>query len=183
MIAGCRRGDRQARRDLFELTSERIFRLLHRMTGSRDDASDLSQETFLKAFAQIEKFDGRSSVATWLYRIAVNEALQFFRRAKTARSGNEASTHASGDCPADTATIRIDVQAALTEVDALDRAILLLRYQDGLDYREIAEVVGCAEGTVGSRLSRARDRLREILREGYDLREETVAHRHPKGDG
>ena len=100
MVEGCRRGDRQAQRDLYETTSDRVFGLLLRMTGSKDDAFDLSQETYLKAFSQIEKFEGRSSIATWLYRIAVNEALQFLRRAETKRANvaNSAQEPAAGTC-------------------------------------------------------------------------------------
>ncbi len=182
MVEGCRRGNRKAQRDLFELTSERIFRLLHRMTGSRDDAYDLSQVTYLKGFTQIEKFDGRSSVATWLYRIAVNEALQFLRRAGTIRLNMDrcAKEVDEGDRSHDAIIVQLDVQAALEGVEPADRAILLLRYQDGLDYRTIAEVVECPEGTVASRLSRARDRLREILQKSYDIREESDAGVHPK---
>ncbi|RME38752.1 MAG: sigma-70 family RNA polymerase sigma factor, partial [Planctomycetota bacterium] len=83
LIARCRQGDRNARRTLFERTSDRIYRLLLRMTGNADDAFDLAQETYLRAFTEIGKFDGRSNVATWLYRIAVNEALQCLRRRRT----------------------------------------------------------------------------------------------------
>ncbi len=168
IVEECRQGNRQAQRELFELTSDRIFRLLLRMTGNKDDASDLSQETYLKGFTQIAKFDGRSSIATWFYRIAVNEALQFLRRAKTKRLKLESLTEDQKTCPVDTTAIQLDVHNALAQVDSSDRAILLLRYQDGLDYRTIAEIIDCAEGTVASRLSRARDRLRTILQESYD---------------
>ncbi len=182
MIEGCRRGDPEAQRNLFEHTSGNVFRLLFRMTGSKDDAFDLSQETYLKGFAQIEKFEGRSSIATWLYRIAVNEALQFLRRAETARLKLEKCAKGSnnGKCPIETTNVRLDVQAALARVDASDRAVLLLRYQDGLDYRAIADILGSAEGTVASRLNRARDRLRENLRKSYGLREESDPVVHPK---
>jgi len=183
LVEKCRRGNRRAQRELFELTSDRIFHLLLRMTGSKDDAFDLSQETYLKGFTQIEKFDGRSSIATWFYRIAVNEALQFLRRAETMRINlaNSAQEPDNGKCPVEETSVRLDVQAALTGVEPTDRAILLLRYQDGLDYRAISDVVGCAEGTVASRLSRARNRLREILRKSYNVREENDATVHPKG--
>jgi len=180
VVERCRRGSREAQRELFERTSERIYRLLLRMTGSADDASDLTQDTYLKGFAQIEKFDGRASIATWFYRIAVNEALQFLRRAKTLRLKLENSARDNVDYPADTTAIQLDVQAALGCVDPAERAILLLRYQDGLDYRAISEVIGCPEGTVASRLSRARDRLRDILRKSYDETEENDATVHPK---
>ena len=181
LVEGCRRRDRHAQRALFEQTSARIVRLLHRMTGNQDDASDLAQETYFKAFDRIEEFDGRSSITTWLYRIAVNEALQFLRRGRTTRRIlGELTPSVAAPCPEEATAVRMDVRAALAAVDPPDRAILLLRYEEGLDYRAIAEVIGCANGTVASRLSRARDRLREILRESYGCREETDAGVHPK---
>ncbi len=75
IVAGCKQGDREAQRQLYDLTSERIHRLMLRMTRSADDAFDLTQEAYMRAFTQIGQFDGRSSLGTWLYRIAVNQAL------------------------------------------------------------------------------------------------------------
>ena len=182
LVERCRRGDREAQRELYDRTADCVYRLLLRMTGNQDDAFDLAQEAYLKGFTQIDRFEGRSTVATWFYRIALNEALQFLRRSKTTRLKTENLTgdedHGGGD--ADAATIQLDVRAALAQVEPADRASLLLRYQEGLDYRTIGEILGCAEGTVASRLSRARDRLREILRESYAMREETDAGVHPK---
>lgn len=86
LIARCRQGDREAQRQLYAKTSEHIYRLLLRMTGNSDDAFDLAQDTYVRAFAKIADFDGKSSVTTWLYRLAVNEALQCARRARKART-------------------------------------------------------------------------------------------------
>lgn len=168
LIQRCRAGERDARRCLFEQTSERVYRLLLRMTGNADDAADLTQETYIKGLQALDRFDGRSSIASWLYRIAINEALQFRRRNRTARLklGNLAT--ARSDATEDSAVdVRLDVTAALMELPPDDQAVLLLKYQEALDYRAIAEVLDCAEGTVASRLNRARDRLREFLRKSY----------------
>ncbi len=183
MLKGCRRGDREAQRELFDRTSQHMFRLLVRMTGSPDDAFDLAQEAYMRGFAQIDRFDGRSSVATWFYRIAVNQALQFLRRNKVIRRKlqEHALDQGNGEYQTDAASVRLDVDAALAAIEHSERAILLLRYKNGFDYRAIADILECAEGTVASRLSRARDRLREILRESYGLREGTDAGVHPKG--
>lgn len=117
------------------------------------------------------------------YRIAVNQALQFLRRNKVMR--RKLQEHAfdlgNGEYQTDAVSVRLDVEAALGVLEPSERAILLLRYQNGLDYRAIADILGCAEGTVGSRLSRARDRIREILRESYGLWEEADAGAHPTG--
>ncbi len=168
LLERCRGGDREARQELYVRTSERIYRLLLKMTASPDDAFDLAQETYLKAFARIGQFDGRSSIATWLYRVAVNEALQFLRRREKLRvTVPEAAAERRTDSDIERHTVRLDINGALAVIAQTDRAMLLLRYQEGLDYRTIAEVVGCAEGTVASRLNRARQRVREILQESY----------------
>jgi RNA polymerase sigma-70 factor (ECF subfamily) len=191
LIEACRNGDRNAQRELFERTSGRVYRLLLRLTGNPDDAFDLTQETFLKGFTHIDRFDGRSSVATWLHRIAVNEALQYLRRAQTLRrkidelAGGAATTYDATEA----VTGRLDVEDALAQLPPDDRVIVLLRYQEGLDYRTITEVTGVPEGTVASRLNRARERLRNILkpcpeprRKGYASVEENRAAVHPISD-
>jgi RNA polymerase sigma-70 factor (ECF subfamily) len=151
------------------------------MTASPDDAFDLVQETYLKAFTRIGQFDGRSSVATWLYRVAVNEALQFLRRASQTRLKLQEIAPENGtESDIEQSTVRLDINDALAALAPNDRAMLLLRYQEGLDYRAIADVVGCAAGTVASRLNRARQRLREILRNSYAVGEERGHGEHPK---
>ena len=180
LVQRCRVGDREAQRELYLRTSERIYRLLLRMTGNEDDAFDMAQETYIQAFQRIDQFQGKSSVATWLYRIAVTQALQFRRhqvnvRAKMKEIPVQECVSAEGDRLAS----RLDLDEALGRIDASDRAILLLRYQEDLSYRGIAEVLGCPAGTVGSRLNRARQRVRDILRKSYALGEERDCDEHP----
>lgn len=138
------------------------------MTGNAEDAADLTQDTYVKGLQRLDQFDGRSAIASWFYRIAVNEALQFRRRQGigTNKLKEVAPIQPAESGPAGT-DLRVDVEGALAELPADDRAVLLLRYQEELDYRAMAEVLECAEGTVASRLSRARDRLREVLRKSY----------------
>ena len=169
IIQRCRVGDREAQRQVFEKTSPRVYRLLLRMTGNPDDALDLAQETFVKGFQRLDQFDGRSAaIATWFYRIAVNEALQFRRRQSTGTLKLQArAPRQRAEARRPTTDLRLDMEDALARLPPDDRALLLLRYQEGLDYRAIAEVLECAEGTVASRLNRARERLRGILRRSY----------------
>ncbi|MFH0980331.1 MAG: sigma-70 family RNA polymerase sigma factor [Planctomycetota bacterium] len=177
----CRRGDREAQRELYTRTSERIHRLLVRMTGNPDAAFDLAQDTYLRAFERIHQFDGRASLETWLYRIAVTEALQFLRQARRDRVHLQArNTEGAVESTSNGSIARLDVNDALAALDPDERAILLLRYQEGLDYRAIASVVDCAEGTVASRLHRARERLRKYLGASYAPGEESKADGHPK---
>ena len=139
------------------------------MVGKPDDAADLTQETYVKGLERLSQFDGRSAVQTWFYRIAVNEALQFRRREKigAAKLQNLARTQSEA-APGTTSALRMDLDQAMSQLSADDQMILLLRYQEELDYRRIAEILECVEGTVASRLNRARDRLREMLRSGYE---------------
>lgn len=184
LLQRCRKGDRQAQHELYARTSERIYRLLLRMTRSPDDAFDLTQETYVRAFGRIGQFDGQASLATWLYRIAINEALQFLRRARSARAKLRAiapGSRAESDVPG--SDTRLDVSEALAALSADERAIVLLRYQEGLDYQAIGEVLGCPGGTVASRLNRARQRLRELLKESYATAEERQPPAHLKPAG
>lgn len=173
LIQRCREGERHAQRVLFEQTSGAVYRLLLRLSGNADDAFDLTQETYLKAFAAIAGFDGRSSLNTWLIRIGVNEALQLNRRSRVfKRKLEDLAYEAPEKCePLSAAACRIDVNDALERLEAGDRAILLLRYHEGFDYAAIAQSAGIPEGTVASRLSRARQRLRATLNGGYGREE------------
>lgn len=177
LIEGCRRGDREAQHELYAHTSERIYRLLLTMTRDADAAFDLAQDTYVQAFTRIDQFDGRSTLATWVYRIAVNQALQFLRKGERAK--RRMSKIDRPEAPADDSlSIQMDVSAALADLDPRDRTILILRYQDGLDYRAIADILECAPGTVASGLNRARQRLRDRLG-GYAAREDSAAPEHP----
>ncbi|MBK8270643.1 MAG: sigma-70 family RNA polymerase sigma factor [Planctomycetes bacterium] len=181
LLDRCRKGDREAQRSVYDRTCQRIFRLLIGMTRNPDDAFDLSQDTYVRAFQRIGQFQGESSLSTWLYRIAVNEALQLLRRKRPAELGIhvEPVDPKSVDGSYKTADARLDLEAALQKISDDDRAILLLKYQEGLDYRAIAQVLDCPAGTVASRLNRARHAMREILGPGYESMEESTLSTHP----
>jgi len=150
------------------------------MTRSEDAALDLTQDTYVRAFTRISQFNGESTLATWLYRIAVNEALQFLRRKGPSRLDVHLDIP-SPNCEVvqDRVVAALDVDGALDQLDPPDRAILLLRYHEGLDYRAIAAVMECPAGTVASRLNRARQSIRELLASGYDPAEEKERRTHP----
>ncbi len=181
LIARLRRGDREAQRELYEATSGRIYGVLLKITRNKDVALELAQETYLRAFTRFKDFTGRSSPEGWLYRIAVNEALQYLRRQKSEGEHMRALWHRRGRYSGEAAAaLRLDVQAVLARLDPIDRTILVLRYQEGMDYRTIAQVLECEAGTVASRLNRARARLREKLADAYAPREEIRGDFHQR---
>lgn len=166
-VEAAQRGDRQAMRQLYDRHVVRIFPLMLRMTGRHHDALDLTQETFVRAFERLSAFDGRSSFGTWLYRIAVNEALQWFRKNRTRQHHIAAAREGVPTVePGDGIRRRVEMEDALQQLTPDHRAVLLLKYQEGLDYANIAAVLGCEPGTVASRLNRARAELRSILEGG-----------------
>ncbi len=119
-------------------------------------------------------------MATWLYRIAVNQALQFLRRARTGREKLDVVRQtASASIDDQRHMTQIDVRGALAALEPDEQAVLLLRYHEGHSYQEIADVLGCAEGTVASRLNRARQKLKDRLSTSYGPLEETTPAGHP----
>lgn len=183
IVERCKLGDRSAQQELYHRTVGRIHGLFIRMTNNEEDAFDLAQETYVRAFTHIGQFDGRSSVQTWLFRIALNESLQFLRRKKLRRKTLQSLAENNGrqDSREDhSGDKRQDVENALKMLSPPDQMMLLLRYEQGMDYHTIADVVGCAEGTVASRLSRSRSRLLALLEPSYGIREERQAIKHQK---
>lgn len=178
LITRCRDGDREAQRQVFELAADRVFRLLHRMTGSTDEASDLTQEVFIRVFTHMHQFRGDCSLTTWIHRIAVNLALAAARRARLERKLFTQLREDSSENGTAKSEARLDLQEALGRLEEEDRAILLLRYDERLDYRTIAEALHCPMGTVASRLNRARGQLKHLLDPGYGRREENLCVKH-----
>jgi len=162
-VAACQRGERDAQRELFERFHGKVFRLAFRMVG-QNDAADLVQQVFLQAFQTIGQFVGRSRFDTWLYRVAVNECLQHIRREKP--KSHQPLKHE----PADREMAHTEqfvqqelINTALEKLEPDLRAIFLLREFEGQNYAEIAQSIDLPEGTVASRLNRARRQLKELL--------------------
>jgi RNA polymerase sigma-70 factor (ECF subfamily) len=183
LIAGCRRGDRSAQRAVYERHADRVYRIALRLTRNEQDAFDVAQETFVRAFERIDSFDGRSRMGTWLYRIATNEALQLFRKRDTERRHLRVVSEQQEDATRpESEAARQEVDDALEHLSEEHRAILILRYQEALRYDEIADVLEIAPGTVASRLNRARAELRRLLGNPGTEREEDAPHPHPTDD-
>jgi RNA polymerase sigma-70 factor (ECF subfamily) len=177
-VEALRHGDRAEFARMVETYSAFIYRLGLRMLGNPQDAEDLLQETFIKAFRHLKDFDGRSNLSTWLYRIATNEALMQLRR-KTPEmiSVEEPQELDTGEqeplqivdwcCIPETellsAESRAHLDAAVESLPSSLRVVFLLRDMEGLSTRQTAEVLNLSETAVKTRLSRARLQLRERL--------------------
>jgi RNA polymerase sigma-70 factor (ECF subfamily) len=177
-----RAGDRAEFARLVETYHELIYRLAIKMLNNPQDAEDVLQETFIKAYRHLKEFDGRSSLATWLYRIATNEALMQLRRKKpvlvsvdetieTDKGEQEPLQIMDWCCiPEDelmSAEARLHLDRAIDALPPSLRVVFVLRDIQGLSTRETGEVLNLSETAVKTRLSRARLRLREDLSSYY----------------
>lgn len=175
LIEACRAGQTQAFGELVRRYQDRLYPTILRLTGNAEDAHDLLQDAFLRAYEKLGRFHGDSSFYTWLYRIAVNLALSGRRRRRmTLRlSGTrwdepidppDLSERSDPTRPLERAERSAMIQQALNALAPDHRAVVVLKEYDGLRYEEVAEVLGIPIGTVRSRLHRARCELRERLR-------------------
>jgi RNA polymerase sigma-70 factor (ECF subfamily) len=192
-IEALRQGDRLAFTEMVEAYSPQIYRLGLRMLGNQQEAEDVLQETFLNAFRALPEFEGRSSLSTWLFRIAANQALMKLRR-KTpdfvsvdeplgAEPGNEFPRQLEDWCclPEEdfmTAEAQAQLDRAIYKLSPALRAVFVMRDLQGMSITETSEVLDISESAVKTRLLRARLQLRESLSQyfGERLRERSNAH-------
>jgi RNA polymerase sigma-70 factor, ECF subfamily len=165
-VEACQRGEREAFDHLVERYQRDVYRLCYRYVNDPQDANDMAQEVFLKAYRAIGKFRGDSSFSTWLYRIAVNTCLNF--RSSRRPEGEELSDrlpdgHAGAldGIVADERARR--VREAVTRLPEKQRATLILKVYHELTHEEVAAVVGSSVGTVKANLFHALGNLRKML--------------------
>jgi len=171
LVERCRSGELGAFEELYRAHSGRLYSLAVRMLGNPADAEDLLQEIFLSAHRKLDSYRGEAALGTWLYRLAMNQILDHVR-SRAARSGqltdglDDASliADATGHRLADRAIDRIDLERAMLELPEGCRAAFVLHDVEGLEHREVSEVLGIAEGTSKSQVHKARLRLRGLLR-------------------
>ncbi len=175
LIERARKGDRQAFAVLVERYQRRVIGIAMAVVHNQDDAMELAQETFIRAYEHLPKFESRSSFSTWLYRIAANLAIDWRRRQghHVVLHGEEAEAEirkvASDTTDSFGAIARGElaesVKTALEGLTPEHRAVILLREVEGLSYDEIADVLNVPRGTVMSRLHYARNRIRAIIKD------------------
>ncbi len=165
-----RSGDRDAFRVLVEQHSRTVFRIAYRMTGNEQDAEDMVQETFLRAYRQIGNFDGRAKFSTWITRIAVNCSLDLLRarqrRGETVEIEEERSLSSSEVSPEQAALsrqVRQRLNAALARLSPAERAAFVMRHYEGAPIDEIARALAKPSGATRHCIFRAVQKLREAL--------------------
>ena len=178
-VARVRAGDADAYRVLVERHGRALFRLAFRMTGNQQDAEDVVQESFLRAYRQISKFDERASFGTWLYRIAANCSLDLVRSRKR-RSEHQPLL---GDSPAEvddpvlslpstdptperaalSSEVRDRLAEAMNELSATERTAFVLRHFEGMRIEEVSRVLECQPGAAKHSVFRAVQKLRRAL--------------------
>lgn len=174
LIARCQQGDHDALREIFEQYHKRVYRIAYGVLRHREDALDVVQEVFIKLYQSIKNFKGRSNFYTYLYRMAMNTAIDHSRKAKRAQFLS--IDEEGGFQPSDEAQNRPDhiaarkeleerVKWAMEKLPADQKAVLLFREAEGLSYQEIAETMGCSMGTVMSRLHYGRKKLQDLLKD------------------
>jgi RNA polymerase sigma-70 factor (ECF subfamily) len=178
LVRRARRGDLRAYDELVKRYQERIYATIYHMTSNHEDANDLAQDAFIKAFQALKSFKGGSSFYTWLYRIAVNKTINFLKQRKnrTHMSLNDIDFNAEHDPDllslisdnnprraAGLTELQKKLNEALLKLSEPHRLVVVLHDVQGQSHEEIAEVMNCTRGTVRSRLFYARQQMQAEL--------------------
>ncbi len=184
LIQSAKNGNALAFEQLIENHQQRIFSIAYRIAGNQEDAADMAQEVLVKVFRNLKHFRGDSKFSTWLYRVATTTCLdeQKKQRRHTAYSLDQELETEEGSVASqvkDTAptpeeateqkALRNAIHLAIGKLKDEHKKVILLREVQGLSYEEIARVLQCSEGTVKSRINRARENLKKILLQNREL--------------
>ena len=185
LVRRCQAGDTEAFDELVTRYRTRVFSMIYNMVHSEQDAWDLAQDSFFKAWKSIKRFRGNSSFYTWIYRIVMNVTIDWLRKKHVRGAGAEFNDEtqlreidpASQTVPKTEALpyetmergeIRTRIDQAIAQLSPEQRAVILMKEIEGMQYHEIAEALGCSIGTVMSRLFYARKKLQTLLRDVYE---------------
>ncbi len=166
LIARVLAGDRVAGRALYDAHAHAVYRLVYRIAGDDELARDLTQDTFIRAFAQLGQFRGEAALSTWLHRIAVSVALNGMRRVKRFRTRETDLDEAHPIAAAmheEQPDLRARLARAIDDLPDLYRVTLVMHDVEGYTHGEIAATLGVPEGTCKTRLATARAKLRDAL--------------------
>lgn len=191
LLQRAKKGEMAAFESLVTAYERRVYSLALRSTGSEADAADITQEVFLRAYRSLDTFRGESGFSTWLYRITVNLCVDLARKNNPAESLDDEQAleapETRGAYQPETALanseLRRELDAALSLVSEEHRKIVILRDVAGMSYADIAAALELEEGTVKSRLARARAALRKILIERGNISLPSASKQTERGAG
>ena len=173
LVQKCQAGETSAFQELVSRYHQKVFMVILGLLRHREDALEVAQETFFRAYRKINSFQGGSSFYTWIYRIAVNISIDAQRRQKrnpldfreSMDGVLDAQNEVARDPFADVQDreLRENLVKAINDLTPEHKAVIVLRTIDGLSYKDIGEILGCSEGTVMSRLHYARKKLQDKL--------------------
>ena len=176
LIKECQAGQVSAFDRLVEIYRKQIYQLAYCITGNHEDADDISQETFVRAYRAIGDFEGKARFSTWLRRITINLSINHLKseslRKNVTSGGEKLNGENFSEIPAagnplenvEAEELAEQIKVAMDSLPVLEKVVFVLRVHQGLSYKEIAQSLGCPVGTVMSRLNRARRRLRNRLK-------------------
>jgi RNA polymerase sigma-70 factor (ECF subfamily) len=176
LISSFKSGGKSAFETIIFNYQDRIYNLCRHMLGNAQDAEDAAQDTFLKAYQSLNDFKPNASLYTWLYRIAVNTCIDYRRRPflesifRRSDTGEEkvieyASTSPSPEREYESKQMGHALKKGLAQLSRKLRTVIILKEVEGLSYEEIADVVDISTGTVKSRISRAREELKKLMKD------------------
>jgi RNA polymerase sigma-70 factor (ECF subfamily) len=185
LVKRCQAGETEAFDELVTRYRTRIFAMIYNMVHNEQDAWDLAQDSFVKAWKSIKRFRGRSSFYTWIYRIVMNVTIDWLRKKQVKGAGVEFDdaiqlkeiNPASRTLPRadplpyermERTEVRAKIDNAIAQLSPEHRAVILMKETEGMQYHEIAEALGCSIGTVMSRLFYARKKLQGLLKDVYE---------------
>ncbi len=184
LIKRAQNGDNDAFNHLMDDYFKKIYNIAFRMADNADDAADMTQEIMLKLFKNISSFSGNSKFSTWVYRVATNTCLDELKKLKRHKNysidkdietdDGDFSYEVEDTSPvpetlAEQKELKTIVASAIGMLNPDHKAVLVLRDIQGFSYDEIARIVGCTEGTVKSRISRARAQLKIIIENNFNI--------------
>ena len=163
LISECRKGDRKAQRDLYDLYSQAMYNLAFRIMNNREDAEDMLQETFLECFRKIDTFRFESTFGAWLKSILINRCINQLRKKKINLVLMETLPAVITEDQPETIYDTAKIFKGIEQLPDGYRIVLTLYLLEGYDHTEIAQILGITESTSKSQYSRAKDKLRIIL--------------------